>query len=196
MINLSIDRRQFIKIGISSGVLAALPFGCSGLDDDIVSEFLNFVSDSGLPVNEKRTGTLDQADFDTLSTLCNYVNQTWELTTDLSRYSMRLRRDLGFKTEEEPSYLTEYENAIELIDLLDRERESVEQAWSTLLFSKFEADNFAHTKLGRARNYVFSEIITHQVPLSGGFKSFGLLNYRGYFGGLYTSPGSYKRGEV
>ena len=196
MINLSIDRRQFIKIGISSGVLAALPFGCSELDDDVVSEFLKFVSDSGLPVNEMRTGTLDQADFNTLSTLCNYVNQTWELTTDLSRYSMRLRRDLGFKTEEEPSYLTEYENAIELIDLLDRERESVEQAWSTLLFSKFEADNFAHTKLGRARNFVFSEIITHQIPLSGGFKSFGLLNYRGYFGGLFTSPGSYKRGEA
>ena len=196
MINLSIDRRQFIKIGISSGVLGALPFGCGELDDGITSEFLKFVSDSGLPVNEKRTGTLDQAGFDTLSTLCDYVNQAWELTTDLSRYSMRLRRDLGFKTEEKPSYLTEYENAIELIDLLDRERESVEQAWSTLLFSKFEADNFAHTKLGRARNFVFSEIITHQIPLSGGFKSFGLKNYRGYFGGLFTSPGSYTRGEV
>ena len=196
MINLKIDRRQFIKIGISSGVLAALPLGCSTLEDDVVSELLKFVSDSGLPVNEKLIGELTKPDLDTLSTLCDYVNRAWQLTSDLRQYKMRLGRDLAFKTKEEPSYLTEYENAVELIDLLVRESDSVEQAWSTLLFSNFETDNFAHTKLGRARNFVFSEIITHQVPLSGGFKSFGLSNYRGYFGGVFTSPGSYRRGEV
>ena len=196
MNKLNIDRRQFIKIGISSGVLAALPFGRIKLDDNDAGELLIFVSDSSLPVNEKRTGILKQKDFDTLSTICNYVNQAWQLTTDLSQYIIRLRADLAFKTKEKPSYLTEYEHAIELIDLVVSRSESVIQAWSTLLFSKFEADNFAHTKLGRARNFVFSEIIAHQVPLSGGFKSFGLSNYRGYFGGLYTNPDSYKRGEV
>ena len=196
MNKLNIDRRQFIKIGISSGVLAVLPFGRIKLDDNDTGELLIFVSDSSLPVNEKRTGILKQKDFDTLSTICNYVNQAWQLTTDLSQYIIRLRADLAFKTKEIPSYLTEYEHAIELIDLLVSRSESVKQAWSTLLFSNFKADNFAYTKLGRARNFVFSEIITHQVPLSGGFKSFGLSNYRGYFGGLYTNPGSYKRGEV
>ena len=186
----NIDRRQFIKIGISSGVLAVLPFGCTKLVENVVSEILKYVSDSSLPVNEKRTGVLNQTGFNTLSTLCNYVNQTWELASDLSRYSVRLRRDLALKTEEEPSYLTEYEHAIELIDLLAGESDSVEQAWSTLLFSYYDDFNFAHTKLGRARNFVFSEIIRHQIPLSGGFKSFGLLNYSGYIGGLYTN---YKR---
>ncbi len=194
--NLNIDRRQFIKIWISSGVLATLPFGCSTLNDDIVSELLKFVSDSGLPVHEKRTGMLSQADFDILSTICSYVNQAWQLTTNLDSYIVRLKSDLAFKTKEEPSYLTEYEHSVELINLLVSRSDTIEEAWSTLLFSKFDADNFAYTKLGRARNFAFSEIITHQVPLSGGFKSFGLSNYRGYFGGLFTSPGSYKRGEA
>ena len=177
-------------------MLAVLPFGCSGLDDVVVSELLKYVSDSDLPVNEKRTGMLSQLDFDTLSTLCSYVNQAWQLTTDLSNYSIRLQSDLAFKTKEEPSYLTEYEHAIELINLVVNRRDTHEEVWSTLLFSKFEVDNFAHTKLGRARNFVFAEIITHQVPLSEGFKKFGLSNYRGFFGGQFTTPDSYRRGEV
>ena len=96
----------------------------------------------------------------------------------------------------EPSYLTEYEHAIELVNLLVKRGESVEQAWSSLLFANFGDENFESTKLGRARNFVFSEIITHQIPISEGFKSFGLVNYRGYFGGPYTSPDSYRRGEA
>ncbi len=131
---LNIDRRQFIKIGISSGVLAALPFGCSELDDDDIGELLKFVSDSGLPVNEKRTGMLSQADFDILSTVCSYVNQAWELTSDLGPYVIRLRADLAYKTKEEPSYLTEYEHSVELINLLVSRSDTIEEAWSTLLF--------------------------------------------------------------
>ncbi len=196
MNNLNIDRRQFLKIGLSSGVLAILPFGCVEVSDDDFSELLKFVSDSSLPVNDKRTGKLSDADFDTLSTLCKYVNQAWELTSDLGEYLQRLKGDLEPKTMEEPSYLTEYEHAVELINLLIRRSDSVEQAWSSLLFSEFEADNFESTKIGRARNFVFTEIVTHQVPLSEGFKSFGLSNYRGYFGGPYTSPDSYRKGEA
>ncbi len=196
MYNPYIDRRQLLKIGISYGVLATLPFGCSSLDDDIVNELLTFVSDSDLPFNEKRIGVLRDADYDTLSTLCNYVNQTWQLTTNLDSYIIRLKADLAFKTNEEPSYLTEYENAVELIKLIVSTSDRIEEAWSTLLFSEFDAENFASTKLGRARNFVFGEIITHQVPISEGFRRYGLSNYRGYYGGPFDKPDSYKRGEV
>ena len=195
MNTLRIDRRQLLKMGLSAGVLAALPFGCVELGDDDAGRLLEFVSDSDLPVDETRTGTLKQADFDTLSTLCRYVDQVWELKANLDDYLQQLRADLGFKTEEEPSYLTEYENAVELINLLVRKSESVEQAWASLLFSEFDDDSFSHTKLGRARKFVFSEIVTHQIPISGGFKSFGLWNYTGYFGGAYTEPTSYRRGN-
>ena len=192
---LKIDRRQLIKMGLSAGVIAALPFGCVELEDNDADRLLEFVSDSDLPVEGERTGTLSQSDFDTLSTLCRYVDQAWELNANLDDYLQQLQTDLAFKTEEKPSYLTEYENAIELVDLLVRRSESVEQAWASLLFSEFDSDGFPHTKLGRARKFVFSEIVTHQIPISGGFKSFGLWNYTGYFGGAYTDPTSYRRGN-
>ena len=73
---------------------------------------------------------------------------------------------------------------------------SVEQAWASLLFSDFDVENFAATKLGRARRLVFSELITHQIPMSGAFKNFGLWNYSGYFGGSFTAPESYRKGAV
>ena len=195
MNKLIINRRQFLKIGLSSGALAILPFGCIMVSDDDLDELLKFVSDSDLPVNHKHIGELSNFDFGMLSTLCKYVNKAWELTPNIDKYLERLQEDLYFKTMKEPSYLTEYENAIELVNLLIKRSESIEQAWSSLLFANFGDENFRSTKLGRARNFVFSEIIAHQIPISEGFKSFGLVNYRGYFGGPYTSPDSYRRGE-
>ena len=204
MTELKIDRRQLLRMGLSSGVLAAIPLGCVVLRDDDTGALLQFVSDSRLPADETRTGSLSQADFDTLAGLCEYINRAWELTPDLSAYLERLQSDLEFKTKYEPSYLTEYQHAVELIDVLVANSEGVEQAWSSLLFAQFEAElaadleaeRFAHSKLGRARTFVFSEIITHQVSLSGGFKSFGLVNYRGYFGGSFAEVGSYRRGDA
>ena len=103
MNKLIINRRQFLRVGLSSGVLAILPFGCVKVSDDDFSELLKFVSDSDLPVNHQHTGELSNSDFDTLSTLCKYVNQAWELTRDLDEYLDRLKGDLYFKTMKEPS---------------------------------------------------------------------------------------------
>lgn len=196
MSKLRIDRRQLLKLGLSSGVLASLPFACISLNDDDSVELLQFVSDADLPVDETRTGVLGEDQFDALSILCSYVNQAWELDADMPLYFGRLRVDLQFKTEEEPSYLTEYENAVELFNLVEGSTSGVEQAWASLLFSELDVENFASTKLGRARRFVFAELIKHQIPMSGAFKSFGLWNYSGYFGGSFKAPESYRRGAV
>ncbi len=185
-------------MGFSASVLATLPPGCTVIPEDHTDELLRFVSDSPLPVDATRTGTLATEAFDALAGLCEYVNRAWELTPDLGPYRERLEADLGLKAGHEPSYLTEYENAVELVDLLVSSGNSAEQTWSSLLFAEVGADlagdAFAHSKLGRARTFVFSEIVTHQVPLSEGFRSFGLSNYRGHFGGSFTEAGSYRRG--
>ena len=196
MAELKIDRRQLLKLGISAGVLATLPFKNVVLADAVSDELLSFVSDDSLPVDATRTGLLTQADVYTLATLCTYVNETWELSSDLGPYLVALKADLVYKTREEPSYLTEYEHAIELINAVAAASESMAQAWTTLLFSEISVNNWPHTKLARARTFVFEEIIAHQIPISGAFKSFGLINYRGYRGGPFTSPSSYKRGEL
>ena len=192
----NIDRRLLLKLGISSSVLAAMSFSNIVLADDVTGRLLEFVSDSDFPVDGKRTGALSDAQFSTLSSLCRYVDQTWELHSELDQYFNKLQGDLVLKTSLEPSYLTEYEHAIELYELVFSDSESAEQVWPNLLFSTFQADNFAATRLGRARRLVFAEIIAHQIPISGAFKSFGLSNYTGYFGGSYLSPTSYKRGVL
>jgi len=196
MTELKIDRRQLILMGLSSSVLAAIPLGCVKLGNDEADELLQFVSNSRSPVDPKRTGSLRQEDFEKLGGLCQYVNRAWELDADMGLYFNRLRADLDFKTSEEPSYLTEYKHAVELISMMVGTTSSVEQAWASLLFPDFDVENFAATKLGRARRLVFSELITHQIPVSGAFKSFGLWNYSGYFGGSFTAPESYRKGAV
>ena len=196
MTELKIDRRQLIRMGLSSSVLATLPLGCVMLGNDETDELLQFGSNSRAPVDAKRTGSLPQEDFEKLAGLCQYVNRAWELDADMGLYFNRLRADLDFKTNEEPSYLTEYKHAVELISMMVGTTSSVEQAWASLLFPDFDVENFAATKLGRARRLVFSELITYQIPVSGAFKSFGLWNYSGYFGGSFTAPESYRKGAV
>lgn len=196
MSELYIDRRRLLKLGLSSGVLAALPFACIPMKEDDSAALLQFVSDSDLPVDPTRAGGLSDENFAALSTLGRYVNQAWELDADMPLYFGRLRADLQFKTEEEPSYLTEYESAVELFNLVEGSTSDVEQAWASLLFSEFDTAGFASTKLGRARRLVFYELIAHQIPMSGAFRSFGLWNYRGHFGGSYTAPESYRRGTL
>ncbi len=181
-----IDRRKLIKLGFSASVLATLPVARIVLADDVTDALLRFVSDSESPVESTQTGSLSQDEFDTLFSLCEYVDKTWQFGANMAQYRQTLRADLGLKTSRHPSYLAEYKSALELVEL-------AEEAWPTLLFSEVAADNLGATKLGRARRFVFSEVIAHQIPISGAFKSFGLINYRGYFGGPYALPASYRR---
>lgn len=190
------NRRKLIKLGLSATAIAFLPFGCLTLSDSKKDKFLKVISDSELPINPNLKGELTDVEFNALASLCKYVNEVWKLTLDLNTYLEILRVDLELKTGEKPSYLTEYRNAVGLIDLVMDKDDNNYNGWSTLLFSEFEDANFQSTQLGRARRLVFSEIITHFVPISGGFKSFGLWNYSGYFGGSYVSPKSFRKANV
>ena len=193
---LIVDRRTLLKLGISSGVLASVPLsGCTVALS--TRDFpLEFISDSEIPVNSGRTGVLDSESLEALASLCDYVARSWQLPTELDAYFGQLEADLQLKSRERPAYLTEYENAVQLVNRIRAELESDDQSWSSLLFAEFPADDLASTRIGRARRFVFSEIIAHQIPISGAFRSFGLVNYRGYFGGPYSSPDSYRRGTV
>lgn len=180
------DRRKLIKLGFSASVLATLPAARIVFADNVSDALLRVVSDSASPVNSAQVGSLNQEEFDSLFSLCEYVDKAWKFGANMSHYRQQLRADLELKTTREPSYLAEYKSALEVIDL-------AQGVWPTLLFSEVDPENFSSTKLGRARQFVFSEIIAHQISISGAFKSFGLVNYRGFFGGPYASPGSYRR---
>ena len=192
---IEIDRRALLKLGLSTGVLASLPLAGCIIADATSDYLLELVSDSDLPIDPTRTGPLSDADFEQLSSLCHYVTRAWELSTDLDGYLARLRKDLAFKTREEPGYLTEYENAVEVVNRVRGELESDSQSWSSLLFAEFPATDLATTRIGRARRLVFAEMVIHQMAVSGAFKSFGLVNYAGYYGGPYMAAGSYRKGR-
>ena len=192
---LEIDRRALLKLGLSTGVLASLSLAGCIITNSTSDYLLKIVSDSDLPIDPTRTGSLSNADFEQLSSLCQYVARAWQLSTDLDVYLARLRNDLAFKTREEPGYLTEYENAVEVVSRVRGELESDNQSWSSLLFADFPASDLAATRIGRARRLVFAEIVIHQMPISGAFKSFGLVNYAGYYGGPYMAAGSYRKGR-
>ncbi len=194
-LKLEIDRRALLKLGLSTGVLASLPLAGCIIADATSDYLLEVVSDSDLPIDPTRIGSLSDADFEQLSSLCHYVARAWELSTDLDGYLARLRKDLAFKTREEPGYLTEYENAVEVVNRVRGELESDDQFWSSLLFAEFPTSDLASTRIGRARRLVFAEMVIHQMPVSGAFKSFGLVNYAGYYGGPYMAAGSYRKGR-
>ncbi len=192
MTNFQIDRRNLIKMGFAASALSWLPLSCIEMSHESTSDLLEFVSESELPINGEQTGRLTTTEFKALASLCSYVNRVWELTLDLDQYFVTLESDLELKTSEVPSYLKEYRNAIGLIQSLEGHM-TTSDVWTMLLFADFEQEDLSNTKIGRARRLVFAEIIAHFVPVSGGFKSFGLWNYRGYFGGPYISDMSYRK---
>ena len=191
--SLTIDRRRLLKSGVSAGLLACLPLSGCDVDRDLSTELLRHVSDADSVINPDITGQLDAAEFAALFGLCEFVDRNWSFAIELPGYRQVLRADLSLKTGRRPSYLTEYRGAAELVDLVGRHSGSDDEAWLTLLYSERDAEAFAGSRLARARRFVFSEIIAHLVPISGAFKSFGFVNYRGYFGGPFASPGSYRR---
>lgn len=196
MAELTIDRRRLLEMGLASGFLAVLPLGCVRLNESDASLLLDIVGDSELPVAPDRTGELPAEGFELLFGLCNFVDRGWQLGADLETYRGRLRGDLEVKVAERPSYLTEYERAIDLVEIVIRQSGSLEQAWATILFSEIDSEVPDQTRLGRARRLVYGEIVTHQVALSGGFRSFGVDNYSGYAAGPFTEEGSYRRGRT
>lgn len=194
LIELEIDRRGLLRMGLSAGLLAALPAGCVRLRDGDASVLLEIVGDAELPIDPERVGEASDSALDDLIGLCDFVDRGWELGAEMERYRDRLRADLRVKTVERPSYLSEYESAARLVRIVRRESASPDQAWATLLFSKIDSRVPEQTRLGRARRLVFGEIVTHQVALSGGFRSFGVVNYTGWAGGPFADELSFRRG--
>ena len=98
---------------------------------------------------------LNSENFETLASLCEYVARTWQLPNELDTYFGLLKNDLEFKTREKPAYLTEYENAVQVVNRVRGELESDDQSWSSLLFAEFPASDLASSRIGRARRFVF-----------------------------------------
>lgn len=88
------------------------------------------------------------------------------------------------KTDDEPSYVGEYVNAIAVMQELI-EMYGAEHAFTLLFLRNGIAPSAPTTRLAHAKRYVVDEFIKVQI-VAGGFRGFGSphpLNYAGYIGG-------------
>ena len=109
-------------------------------------------------------------------------------------FSQRIRGIAELKCTIEPSVFCEYEKAASLYNSA-KNYVNPSEVWHLLLFGK-------HVELGDAENpsilltirhHVFNEMLRYAVTIGGGFKTVGTMeNYRGYHGGTYTDPDSYR----
>lgn len=110
-------------------------------------------------------------------------------------FPRRLRSICGLKCQEKPSVLKEFGIATQLFEevLLDLKDAD---CWNFLLFAGHPSiDNpDDNSNIRRCRVYVYRELAKYAITIGGGFTSFGTMdNYRGFQGGLYSDPISYRQ---
>lgn len=126
-----------------------------------------------------------------------------QLYAEFLRDSVGLEPDTKFSVDElirivelkctsEPSVLSEYEQAVMLLNISSKFL-SKNQLWHLFLYGR-HSDLTDGSLLMRVRFHVLHEILDFVVMIGGGFRSAGAMeNYRAYQGGIYSDPISYRR---
>lgn len=190
---ITITRRDLLKAGLASSFLALIPisgFAFSPSEADF--EPIGDNADSKSPYQKSRLGFLSTEDVAILAGFSAWCIQAWGFT-EVDDYPSRLGFLLELKTKYEPSYLSEYQNAVATIGRAAARSSSDNEAWTYLMFAERNGRATLNTRLGRARHFVFDELVRHLVA-NGGFKRFGLINYDGFINLPFDVPGAYRRG--
>jgi hypothetical protein len=122
-------------------------------------------------------------------------DQLWGIFVEIGRCWRNLPEDsisvksswlefIRAKTENEPSYVGEYANAIAVVQELVR-MYGHQEAFSLLFLRNGIPDGAPVTRLAHAKQYVIDEFIRMQIVASGfrGFVKPTSLNYNGFVGG-------------
>jgi hypothetical protein len=124
---------------------------------------------------------LDQQTMDSLWELFVRICLYWNNLPDVHQYKSRLETFVLNRIANNPQYHLYYQTAVLAINELIAEQ-GEEKAY-VLLFTDIQANTVpAKTGIQIARQYVSNEFVCLQLAV-GGFKSFGAVNYCGYFGG-------------
>jgi hypothetical protein len=186
---ITLERRRFLMLGLGTTIGLTLPTACT--IDPVLDRYLKErVPGPATLRSPDRTGPFTNDLADKLFQLVSWVSHTWQLSDDGGNVQARLMNALQAKVIESPSYLEEYSEGAALIDFAQK-RVAVGEVFAILIAGNLGWDfgELSSTRLGRFRTFVSDEIITMQVAF-GGFKRFGLQNYRGYQGGTFVDPAS------
>ncbi|OKO82299.1 hypothetical protein AC629_24280 [Bradyrhizobium sp. NAS80.1] len=131
------------------------------------------------PLSPRLPDDVDQAMWE----LFKAISDFWQLDADPDEYRVRLRSFMADRISLNPAYAEFYGLAKRLIDRLIA-RDGLPKAYESLFTNKPRHAPTAppETELEFVQVYVANELIAWRIAL-GGFKAFGAINYRGYFGG-------------
>lgn len=131
------------------------------------------------------TGIIDEELGTKLWLLFQRTGARWHLWKSVSLNQQAFARIIDEKTMQEPSYLTEYREAGQVLDELGPDWQQDDSSFDQLFRLPTNIYGFHATRLGRMQKYVIGEFIELLVAF-GGFKAFGYHNYRGFAGGLLS----------
>ena len=183
MVKGGLTRREFHNLTVS----LALPFVVVGprvvfASPDLDAWLAEHVDNRPLMRQPQRTGQLRGDDLKALEAISAQIVVSWDLEGH-SEYGGYLIDDLGLKTEEVTSYLTEYEEAAEVWRRATAQTDNDLDAFWLLLTHGSVADE--RGRAGRVKTFVLSELITYHV-VHGGFRRFGYKNYSGYISSQFS----------
>ncbi|MFG1342934.1 hypothetical protein [Xanthobacter autotrophicus] len=115
------------------------------------------------------------------------IGTYWRLTDDTDGYRGRLQAFMANRVSLDVGYLGYYALAVDVIADLLAETDSAQAAYDKL-FTTRASGGEEDSDLAAVKTRVVDEFIAWRLAL-GGFRDFGALNYRGYFGGA-NLPGA------
>lgn len=126
---------------------------------------------------------LTQATVEILWDVFVAIGEQWSLKDDPMTYRLRFETFLENRIKVSPVHRDYYVDGAEFLAVLIDEV-GRELAYARLFTQKprVPQSGIPATRLEAVQRYVANEFISLRLAL-GGFKSFGAMNYRGYFGG-------------
>ncbi|MDG2539210.1 hypothetical protein P5Y53_16155 [Dyella jiangningensis] len=182
-----VNRREFL---IGSFVLwASTNVAMAGGDtrrDDATEKWLHeYVSGSTLPRLPEQVGSLGDTDRRLLRGFFDHLGDRWNLPASTTKKAAFFDDLLSMKTSTAPSYLTEYKEAAAVLLALGGAGASPSSAYERLLGPVGNAGLGAHSRLGRARQFISAEFIAW-IMAKDGYARFGYQNYRGLMAGSFA----------
>lgn len=113
------------------------------------------------------------------------IGDYWMLTDDVTGYRGRLQAFMANRISLDVGYLGYYALAAQVVEELQADVVAPAAAYARL-FTARPSGGEEDSDLATVKAKVVDEFITWRLAL-GGFRDFGALNYRGYFGGANLS---------
>ena len=134
------------------------------------------------PLSE-RLPPLSSQTVDTLWDIFIAIGEQWALKDEASSYRLRFQTFLENRIDVSPVYRAYYiDGAAFVADLIVELGRTPAYARLFAQKPRVAQSGIPATRLEAVQRYVANEFIALRLAL-GGFKSFGSINYRGYFGG-------------